>query len=279
MLLFELRQRTGWLFLAVTIGHLVMISAQVTTGRGVPILEEGAFGLFAELQRASSYTVGGVQGFWSNYVGLRAVHRDNEQLRREVADLRVQLQGERSLAQQSRLLQGVLELRSSLRFTTAAATVIAGGASPDFRTVTIDKGTGSGVGPDMAVISPLGVVGRVVTPGARASLVQLLIDRNAAAGVLVERSRAQGVVVGTGTDRMRMLYASGTADITVGDRLVTSSMEGIYPKGFVVGEIESIQRVGGEYTEIAVLPAVEFLALETVLVALTGTGSGIQDDR
>ena len=167
MLLFELRQRTGWLFLAVTIGHLVMISAQVTTGRGVPILEEGAFGLFAELQRASSYTVGGVQGFWSNYVGLRAVHRDNEQLRREVADLRVQLQGERSLAQQSRLLQGVLELRSSLRFTTAAATVIAGGASPDFRTVTIDKGTGSGVGPDMAVISPLGVVGRVVTPGAR----------------------------------------------------------------------------------------------------------------
>ena len=279
MLLFELRQRTGWLFLAVTIGHLVMISAQVTTRRGVPILEEGAFGLFAELQRASSYTVGGVQGFWSNYVGLRAVHRDNEQLRREVADLRVQLQGERSLAQQSRLLQGVLELRSSLRFTTAAATVIAGGASPDFRTVTIDKGTGSGVGPDMAVISPLGVVGRVVTPGARASLVQLLIDRNAAAGVLVERSRAQGVVVGTGTDRMRMLYASGTADITVGDRLVTSGIEGIYPKGFVVGEIESIQRVGGEYTEIAVLPAVEFSALETVLVALTGTGSGIQDDR
>ena len=279
MLLFELRQRTGWLFLAVTIGHLVMISAQVTTRRGVPILEEGAFGLFAELQRASSYTVGGVQGFWSNYVGLRAVHRDNEQLRREVADLRVQLQGERSLAQQSRLLQGVLELRSSLRFTTAAATVIAGGASPDFRTVTIDKGTGSGVGPDMAVISALGVVGRVVTPGARASLVQLLIDRNAAAGVLVERSRAQGVVVGTGTDRMRMLYASGTADITVGDRLVTSGIEGIYPKGFVVGEIESIQRVGGEYTEIAVLPAVEFSALETVLVALTGTGSGIQDDR
>ena len=106
--------------------------------------------------------------------------------------------------------------------------------------MTIDKGTSDGLRPDMAVIAPAGVVGRVIMPTRRASKVQLLIDRNAAAGALVERSRAQGVVVGTGTDRLRMDYVSGTADIKVGDRVVTSGIDGIYPKGFVIGQIESI---------------------------------------
>ena len=91
-----------------------------------------------------------------------------------------------------------------------AAGVIAGSASPDFRTLTIDKGTTDGLRANMAVIAPSGVVGRVVTPGARAAKVQLLIDRNAAAGVLVERSRAQGVVEGTGGDlRLELLICHG----------------------------------------------------------------------
>ena len=88
--------------------------------------------------------------------------------------------------------------------------VIAGGASPDFRTVTIDKGSRDGLRPDMAVISPDGVVGRIILPTARAAKVQLLIDRDAAAGAIAERSRAQGVVVGTGTSlRLRPRAGNG----------------------------------------------------------------------
>ena len=83
----------------------------------------------------------------------------------------------------------------------------------------------------MAVIAPAGVVGRVVVPSARAAKVQLLIDRNAAAGALVERSRAQGVVVGAGDDRLRMEYVSEVADVAVGDVVVTSGIDGIYPEG------------------------------------------------
>ena len=83
----------------------------------------------------------------------------------------------------------------------------------------------------MAVIAPAGVVGRVVVPSARAAKVQLLIDRNAAAGALVERSRAQGVVVGSGDDRLRMEYVSEVADVVVGDVVVTSGIDGIYPEG------------------------------------------------
>ena len=87
----------------------------------------------------------------------------------------------------------------------------------------------------MAVLSPTGVVGRVVIAGPRASRVQLLVDRNAAAGALIERSRAKGVVVGAGDDRLRLEYVSETSDVAVGDTVVTSGIDGIYPKGFVIG--------------------------------------------
>ena len=265
----DIRQRTGWLFMAVTVGHIILISAQVNTRRGVPMLEAATFGVFAEVQRATTSVVGGVQDSWQNYFALQQVRTDNERLTQELAQLRVQMQQERALAQQSRSLQQLLDLRSSLEVKTTGANVIGSGASAEFRTVTLDKGTGDGLRPDMAVISPSGVVGRVIMPTGRASKLQLLIDRNAAAGALVERSRAQGVVVGTGTDRLRMDYVSGTADLKVGDRVVTSGIDGIYPKGFVIGQIESVERGAGEFSGITVRPAVDFSGLESVLVVLT----------
>ena len=88
-------------------------------------------------------------------------------------------------------------------------------------------------------------------------------------GLIVERTRAQGVVVGTGTDRFRLDHVPGAADIQVGDRVVTSGIEGIYPKGFVVGQIESIDRQAGQVSTVVVRPAVDFSELETVLVVVT----------
>ena len=85
----------------------------------------------------------------------------------------------------------------------------------------------------MSVIATAGVVGRVVVPSRRAAKVQLLIDRNAAAGAIIERSRAQGVAVGGGDDRLRLEYVSGVADIVTGDVVMTSGIDGIYPKGFI----------------------------------------------
>ena len=101
--------------------------------------------------------------------------------------------------------------------------------------------------------------------------VQLIIDRNAAAAGLVERTRAQGVVVGTGGDRMRFEYVPGTADMKTGDRVVTSGMDGIYPKGFVIGQIESIERTAGEFSAVLIRPAVNLSALEAVLVVTSAT--------
>ncbi|HLG54622.1 MAG TPA: rod shape-determining protein MreC [Vicinamibacterales bacterium] len=278
MALLDIRQRTGWLFMAVTVGHILLISTQVSNRRGVPVLEALTFGLFAEVQRAATSGIGSVRDVWSNYFALQEIRRENSDLRQEVAQLRVGLQQERAIAQQSRTLQQLLDMRAETRLSTAAAAVIAGGASPDFRTITIDKGSSEGLRPDMAVIAPAGIVGRIILPTARAAKVQLLIDRDAAAGAITERSRAQGVVVGTGTS-LRLDHVPGTADVKVGDRVVTSGIEGIYPKGFEIGQIESIERRSGEFSAIIIRPAVEFSALEAVLVVLTPTsdlGRGAQ---
>ena len=268
MALLDIRQRTGYLFIALTVGHIIVISAQVNTDRGVPILEAVTFGVFAEVQRAAASAIGGMRTSWTDYVALQTVHSENERLRDEVAQLRVRLQQERAMAQQARTLEQLLALRAQAALTTVAASVIAGGASPDFRTITLDKGTADGLRPDMAVIAPAGVVGRIITPSARAAKVQLLIDRNAAAGALIERSRAQGVVEGTG-GALRLNYVSSTADVQIGDAVVTSGIDGIYPKGFVIGQIESVERGGGVFGAIRVRPAVDFSSLEAVLVVLT----------
>ncbi len=153
----DIRQRTGWLFLAVIVGHIILISAQVNTRRGVPMLEAVTFGVFAEVQRAHDVghrrrrrTPGRTTSRCSR-CGART-----SSCSRRSAQLRVRLQQERALAQQSRTLQQLLDLRSSLQVDTTGAAVIGGGASPEFRTMTIDKGTGDGLRPDMAVIAPAG---------------------------------------------------------------------------------------------------------------------------
>lgn len=269
MPLLDVRRRTGWLFTAVVVAHLVLISTQVTTRRGVPLIEEAVFGAFAELQRAATAGVTAVQDAWQNYLALQQARRENERLSQELARLQVRLQQERATAEQARALEGLLELRTHVDLTTTGARIIGAGASPDFRTVTIDKGSADGLRVDMAVIAPAGVVGRVVLPTPRASKVQLIIDRSAAAGALVERTRTQGLVIGTGTDVLRLEYIPDSADLKVGDRVVTSGIDGIYPKGFAIGRIKSIEHGRGDGSGIVVEPAVSFATLEAVLVVLS----------
>jgi rod shape-determining protein MreC len=275
MALLDIRQRTGWLFGAIVVSHIILISAQVTTKRGVPVLQEWTFGAFAEMQRAATSAFGSAREGWQNYFALQEIRRENEQLKQEVTKLRVSLEQERNVAQQTRTLQQLLDLRSATGFETAAAMVIGSGADPEFRTITIDKGTQDGLRPDMAVMSPAGIVGRVLMPTARAAKVQLIIDRDAAAGVLIERSRVNGVVEGLGSGEelgfkagmISLNYVPSSADVKRGDRVVTSGIDGIYPKGVPVGEIQSVQREGGEW-RIRVKPTVDFAALEAVLVVL-----------
>lgn len=270
MAILDLRRRNGLLFGALSLVHVLLISAQVTTKSGLPLMAQVAFGLFADVQRVASAGTRGVAGAWSRYVDLRHVWTENERLKGEVGSLRVQLQQQQALASRAASLQATLQLRDATAMPTAAATIIGGSSSPEFRTVTIDRGRQDQVASDMPVIAPAGVVGRVIRTASRAAKVQLLIDRNAAAGVLIERSRAQGVAVGLGGDLLRMDFVAGSADVTTGDRVLTSGIDGIYPKGLVVGHVDSVAREGGTLGAIHIRPAVDFSRLEEVLVVTGG---------
>ena len=273
MAIADIRQRPGVVLAAAILLHVVLISAQVNTASGLPVLQVVTFGSFSEVQRGTMALIDGVRGMWSGYIALRQVQQENNALKQELQTLQVRLQEERAEAQRTDNLRQLLELRQRANLDTVAAEVIAGAASPDFKTVTIDKGSSDSLDTDMAVISPAGVVGRIILPSRRASKVQLLIDRNAAAGALIERTRVQGVVVGIGDGMLRMQYVPGTADVKTGDLVVTSGIDGIYPKGFVIGTIDHADRGAGAYHEIVIRPAVDFSRLEEVLIVRTPPAS------
>jgi len=271
MAIADIRTRTGYLFLGVVLGHILLISAQVNSRTGVPVLESVTFGVFSEVQRIVFGATSSVARVWSGYVGLRQVKAENDSLKQQLSDAQVALQAQRALADRARGLERLLELRDRTDLQTSAAQIIGAAATPEFRTVTIDKGTSAGLKVDMAVIAPAGVVGRVVVTGLHAAKVQLLIDRNAAAGAIIERSRAQGVVVGGGDGRLLLEYMSEGLDVATGDEVVTSGIDGIYPKGFVIGKVDVVERSGSAYRRVVVRPAVDFAALEEVLVVTTST--------
>jgi rod shape-determining protein MreC len=264
----DIRQRSGYLFLAVAFGQLILISAQVNSRSGVPLLQALVFGAFADVQRGTAAVVGGVRGTWDGYFNLRRVGVENEALRQQVSELQVALQRQRALAGESEGLRKLLDLRDRAGLPTRAADVVGTSASADFRTITIDRGSRDGVSVDMAVVSSAGAVGRVVMPSRHASKVQLLTDRNAAVAVMVDGSRVQGIALGRGENLLSLEYVSASAEIKVGDRLVTSGIDGIYPSGFFVGAVEAIDRAGGTMKTISIRPAVDFNALEHVLVVL-----------
>jgi rod shape-determining protein MreC len=264
----QLSQRPLIVLAGAVVLHVVLISAQVNTAAGIPLIQVVTFGLFAEVQRGTMRSVDSVRSVWSGYIALRDAQNENEALRRQVQTLQVRLQEERAEAERADYFRQLLELRQRADVDTVAAEVIAGPADVEFRNMTIDKGSLDGVARDMAVISPAGVVGRVILSSPRAARVQMLIDRNAAAGAMIERTRVQGLVIGQGTT-LRMDYVPGTADVKPGDLIVTSGIDKVYPKGFVVGTVESVARTLGTYHEISVRPSVDFSRLEEVLVVTT----------
>jgi len=270
----DIRSRTGYLFLGIILGHILLISAQVNARSGVPVLESVTFGVFSAVQRVVFGGTSTVARVWNGYIGLRHVKSENDGLKQQLSTAQIALQEQRALADRARGLEELLDLRDRSSLQTTAAEIVGAAATPDFRTVTIDKGTAAGLRTDMAVIAPAGVVGRVILPGSYASKVQLLIDRNAAAGALIERSRAQGIVIGAGDGRLLLEYMSEVFDVVVGDDVVTSGIDGIYPKGFAIGKVDSVEKSGSAYKQISLRPAVDFDTLEEVLVILTPTPAG-----
>ena len=267
-------RRSRILVVVLILAHFAAISHQVDGGDGLSLLQRGLFTLLSPFQRGFSFVVGGVQELWNGYGFHRETYAENRRLQERVRNLEKALQERSRLATDAERLRELLELREILPMETLVAEVVSRDGVPWFRSLTIDKGTTHGVGLDAPVMSPTGVVGRVIAVGPYAARVQVLLDRDAGAGVLIERTRVSGVVSGqivqaeTGAGDLVMRYVPERAEVALGDVVVTSGFDRIYPKGLVVGRVSYVGPGSGLLKEVRVEPSARFDRLEEVLVVL-----------
>lgn len=204
---------------------------------------------------------------WSRYVSLQGVEEENRQLRRDIEVLQGQNNELREAASATERLTALLEFKAQAIPTMVAAQVIGRDAGNWYRTIILDKGQSDGVRPDMGVITPAGVVGRVVKTTAATSVVLLLTDPNNAIAGLIQRTRDEGIVEGTVQGLAHLKYIPLLSDVRTGDRVVTSGLVGGFPRGLAIGTITSIDKEEGALFQSAELkPDVDANRVEEVLV-------------
>lgn len=212
--------------------------------------------------------IGGTVDVWKRYFNLVDTVDVNRQLRDENRELRAELTRSDEVRLENQRLRLLLDFKEAQEMATLPARVIAEDASSWFRTVTIDKGRQHGVTEGLPVVIAEGVVGRVVRVSDRYSRVLLITDASSAVATLLQENRARGVCRGQG-DKLVFDFVLRQEEVEPGDRVVTSGMGGVFPKGLVVGVVESVDRQEfGLFQAITIVPAVDFSHLEEVLVLL-----------
>jgi len=228
-------------------------------------------GLVAEALRpfqvASSRMAESAGDIFHHYFMLANVARENEHLKEEIGQLNQRQATMVELELENRRLAELLDLKEALDLKVVAADVIGSDATGMARTLILSQGSTSGLQPGMGVIATGGVVGKLIATSRNASRVMLLNDHNCAIDAFVQRSRARGIVSGVADDGVIMKYVERTEDIKVGDAVVTSGLDGVFPRGLLIGSVFAIQRKGpGLFLNISIQPAAELRKLEQVLV-------------
>lgn len=208
-----------------------------------------------------------VSDVWSGYINLVGAKAQNAQLQKRVTALEEDKQRlEEELRLNSRLRE-ILDYKEALPYSTTASGIAGFNMELWSRTVTINKGSAEGIENDRAVISPLGVVGRTISVNNHASKVLLTTDLRSNIDVLVERSRVKGVIEGDGKESLVLKYVRQVDDVEPGDRILTSGISGVFPKGLVVGEVVKIEKSRDNFFKhIEVRPRADIMRIEEVLV-------------
>ena len=218
----------------------------------------------------------GMSHGWSDYVDLRQVRQQNQQLQQELTRMRIEQAAISEDALQGRRLQGMLAFRERYVASTVAAQVIGSSGSEQSRVLTIDKGWRDGLKPDMAVITPDGIVGKLRDVFPTTSQVLEIDDQTSGAGVILASTRIRAILRGTLTGRVQIINLTADSRIKPGETVLTSGGDQVFPRGLPVGTIESIAPDPDHqpYTAIVVHPAVNLARVEEVLV-ITGTQSDL----
>ena len=221
----------------------------------------------APMEKLVDRSTYGILYVWDGYIALIGVHSENQRLKHQIDDLQMQLQQNREDILELQRLRGLLAFPVSNVGKTVVARVVGRDPARN-QTVTIDKGAAHGVKTDSAVITPAGVVGRVIQTSNFFSIVQLITDSQSAVGVLLESTRRQGIVRGTGGRDLDLDYIDDDNDLKPGDVFLTSGLDRIYPKGLPLGVIASIGPRRGLLKTVQIHPSADMGRLEEVICVI-----------
>jgi rod shape-determining protein MreC len=253
-------------------GFCLLLSLYILTAAARGHLKQDPVGpillwLMRPLQIAAQAATGWIKEIDQRYATVAGFRAENERLRKRIQELEVERSKLLEAGATNHRLQQLLGFRSHLPPGSITASIMANSGSSWFQTCLLDKGSVEGVRKGMAVVTPLGVVGQVVSATGHSAKVLLITDPNSGVDVLVQRTRARGIVSGSLENVTIMKYVKRSEDIQEGDRLITSGLDGVFPKGLMVGTAVKIRKQNlGLFQSVEVIPAVISSQTEEVLV-------------
>jgi rod shape-determining protein MreC len=274
---FFIRYKNPLALMAVLFIQVVALATQVkrpenakagTTGSGTRLIRVWTVTAFTPVEKVFVSTGRFFRNGWHNYADLRGIRKQNRELQDEVDRLQMEQVRLRQDADQARRLQVLLDFKEKFISKTVAAQVIATSGTEQSRLITIDKGSNDHIKPDMPVITPDGIVGKVKEVFPLSSQVLLINDHDSGAGVILEGSRLQGIVKGTSLGELQVTGIMSDEQVEPGERVITSGGDRIYPKGYSVGTVigATPDRDNDPFLVIKIKPAADISRLEEVLV-------------
>ncbi|MGH9775789.1 MAG: rod shape-determining protein MreC [Candidatus Acidiferrales bacterium] len=269
MIDFPSRQRPIYLLGTVVLLQVLLLAFQIKGDHDVRLIRVWSVELLTPLQRAGNWIFGEFRGGWRGYVDLRHARQENQRLQEDLDRLELRNRELESRAVEADRLAKLLDFRESNRdVPMLAAQVIGANADSMTRSIYINRGEHDGLRKNMGVITPEGVVGKLVEVYRTTAQVLLLTDKDSGAGALLATSRTHGVAKGTGDPTLVMDYVVNDENVSNGEQVLTSGEDRIFPKDLPIGTVIS-SKSGGTFKVIRLQPAARLDRLEEVLVLLT----------
>jgi rod shape-determining protein MreC len=263
------RHRSLALLAGVLLAQVLMLAVQVKRDSRGRLIRVWSVTAVTPFEKGGAWGFGKVRGVWDHYFALQGTTRQNEELRAENDELKLQISQLQSKAAEGDRLAMLLNFRKSHeRVPMVMARVIGASAGTASHTVEIDRGERDGIRRNMAVITPDGAVGKIIESYRDTAQVLLLSDKEGGAGAMLVSSRIQSPVKGTGEPMLTMSYVAAEETVNAGERIVTSGMDKIFPRDVPIGAVLDVKQ-GNPFKQIRVKPAARLDRLEEVIVLLT----------
>jgi rod shape-determining protein MreC len=264
-----LRQRPLALLAALVLAQVLLLAFQIKRDHDVRLIRYWTAAAVMPFERSGSWGFSKTGGIWSEYIGLRGTRTENLRLRTELDQLRIrnrELEGQAGEAERLRVLLNFHEAHQETPML--AAQVIGASADPASHTLFLNRGDRDHVRRNQPVITPDGIVGKIVEVFPVTSQVLLINDKDSGAGALLADTRTHGVVKGSGDPDPRLDYVVNDEPVHQGEMILTSGEDRIFPKDLLIGTV-SIASQGNPFQTIHVRPAARLDRLEDVLILLT----------